>query len=237
MPVVFSGGAVDSANYAVAPLAAGDRISIFGSNLATGPAENDTSPYPTTLGGAQVLLGGEALPLQVVASGLINAIVPYDLPVGVPQQLIVQQGVNAMPETVVLAAAQPAVFTQNQSGQGPGVVVVLKPDGTFFLNTPSNPASAGDSLVIYCTGLGTVAPPVAAGTAAPLTTVSKTVNPVTVTVGGVAAQVEFAGLAPEFVGAYQVNVAVPTGIAPGANVPLVLSQAGAISVPVTVAIQ
>ena len=237
VPLVLSGGAVNSASYAHAPLAPGSRISIFGNNLAPALAEDDTSPYLTSLGGTQVLLGGEALPLQVAAPGQINAIVPYDLPIGVPQQLIVQQGANAMPETVVLADAQPAVFTQDQSGQGAGVIVVVKPDGAFFLNGASSPASAGDSLVIYCTGLGSVAPPLPAGTAAPSSPLSRTANPVTVTIGGVAAQVPFAGLAPEFVGAYQVNAVVPSGVAPGSNVPLVVSAAGASSVPVTVAIQ
>ena len=167
VPVVFSGGVVNSANYAEAPLAPGGRISIFGNNLAAASAENDTSPYLTVLGGTHVLLGGEALPLQVTAQGLINAIVPFDLPIGVLQQLIVQQGLNSMPETVVLAAAQPAVFTQDESGKGLGVIGVLKPDGTYFENSPSKPASAGDTLVIYCTGLGNVAPLVPAGTAAP----------------------------------------------------------------------
>ena len=236
-PVVSSGGAVNSASYAVAPLAPGSRISIFGSNLASSVAENDTSPYPTKLGGTEVLLGGEALPLQVVAPGQINAVVPYDLPIGVPQQLIVQQGANAMPETVVLADAEPGVFTQDQSGRGLGVVGVVRPDGTAFENTASNPASAGDALVIYCTGLGTIAPPVPAGTAAPLSPLSNAMNPVTVTIGGMPAHVSFAGLAPAFVGAYQVNVTVPAGVTPGPNVPLVMSAAGASSAPVTVAIQ
>jgi len=50
MPLVSSGGVVSSASYAVAPLAPGGRISIFGSNLAASPASNNPSPYPTTLG-------------------------------------------------------------------------------------------------------------------------------------------------------------------------------------------
>jgi uncharacterized protein (TIGR03437 family) len=237
VPAVFSGGIVNSANYADAPLAPGSRISIFGNNLSATPAVHNDSPYPTTLGGTQVLLGGEALPLQVSSSGLINAIVPYDLPIGTPQQLIVQQGLNSMPETVLLAAAQPAVFTQDQSGDGPGVILVIRPDGTYFENTPTNPAHAGDLLVIYCTGLGAVAPPVAAGLAAPLTPPSFTSSPVTVTIGGTSIPAAFAGLAPEFVTAYQVNVTVPQGIAPGTNIPLSLNVAGAISKSVTVSIQ
>ena len=70
------------------------------------------------------------MPLQVASTTQINAMVPYDLPMGVPQELIVQQGVGSIPETVVLAAAQPEVFTLDESGPGPGAIVVMEADGT-----------------------------------------------------------------------------------------------------------
>lgn len=69
-----------------------------------------------------------------------------------------------------------------------------------------------------------------------MTTVSNTVNPVTAAIGGQSAQVLFAGLAPGFAGLYQVDVVVPAG-AIGANVPVVLTEAGTASAPATVAIQ
>ena len=47
----------------------------------------------------------------------------------------------------------------------------------------------------------------------------------------------FAGLAPGFVGLYQVNVTVPTGITASSSVPLVMTAGGADSLPVTVAIK
>jgi uncharacterized protein (TIGR03437 family) len=237
VPLVNAGGAVSAASLTT-PLAPGDFISIFGLNLGTGVTQANSAPFLTTLGGAQVLLGGEAMPLQVVTPTQINAVVPFDAPVGTTTQLIVEQnGAYAMPQTVVLASAQPGVFTENQSGTGAGVIVVIKPDGTQFVNTPSNPASAGDALVIYCTGLGAVTPPVPTGSAASLTTLSHAANSVTVTVGGQSAQVLFAGLAPGFVGLYQVNAVVPSGVAAGPNVPIVMSASGSASVPVTVAIQ
>jgi uncharacterized protein (TIGR03437 family) len=136
-----------------------------------------------------------------------------------------------------VAAAAPAVFTQNQSGSGPGAILGQKPGGVAALNTASNPASAGDALLIFCTGLGAVTPPVTAGAAASSTKLSNTDNPVTVTVGGKDAQVLFAGLAPGYVGLYQVNVIVPSGIAAAADVPVVLTEAGATSAPVTVAVK
>jgi uncharacterized protein (TIGR03437 family) len=237
-PMGFAGGVVNAASIVVAPIAPGSFFSIFGSNLATALTSQNTFPYPATLGGTQVFLGGEPLPLEVTAGGQINAIIPYDAAVNGVQQLIVQRnGMDSMPETVLLAPAQPAVFTLDQSGKGAGAIVVVKADGTQFVNGPSKPATAGDFLVIYCTGLGAVSPPVAAGAAAPLLTLTSTPIPATVTIGGKPAQVFFSGLTPGYSGLYQVNVLVPPGIAAGANVPVVVSVGGASSPPVTVAIQ
>jgi uncharacterized protein (TIGR03437 family) len=68
------------------------------------------------------------------------------------------------------------------------------------------------------------------------TTLSYTANLVTVTVGGQNAQVLFAGLAPGYVGLYQVNVVVPPGIPASNTVPVILTEGDARSAPVTVAI-
>ena len=59
----------------------------------------------------------------------------------------------------------------------------------------------------------------------------------TATVGGKAAAVQFAGLAPNFVGLYQVNVQIPEGVAAGSAVPLVLYQNGIASNAVTLALR
>ena len=238
LPTIAPGGAVSAASLALgAPLAPGGFISIFGSNLAQGSNLVSTYPYPTQLSGTQVLLGGEPLPLEYAGPGQINAVIPYDVPVNSTLQLMVtQNGASSMPETVLVGPAQPSVFTQNQSGTGAGAVLVIQASGAEFLNTPSAPAGAGDVLAIYCTGLGAVSPPLPAGTAAPLSMLSRTVNPVTVTIGGVPAPVSFAGLAPGFAGLYQVNATVPAGLSAGAAVPLIVSEGGSASPAVTVAI-
>jgi uncharacterized protein (TIGR03437 family) len=237
--VVNAGGVVDDASFAGnAPLAPGSYIAIFGSNLAAGSNAAGKLPLPTMLGGTQVLLGTKPLPLEFAGNGQINAVIPYDVPVNATQQLIVTQNdTYSLPETVVLVPAQPAVFTQNQSGSGAGAITVVKTDGTQFLNTPSTPASAGDALTIYCAGLGAVIPAVSAGSAAPSSPLSNTVNAVTVTIGGQSLKPSFAGLAPGYAGLYQVNVLLPSGVATGSSVPLIVSAAGASSLAVTVAIQ
>jgi uncharacterized protein (TIGR03437 family) len=237
-PIINSGGVVSAASFSPTIVAPGEFISIFGSNLGPATPAEAQPPYPAALGGVQVLLGGQPLPLQVVSSGQINALVPYGTAVnGTQQVVVVQAGAYSMPEDVVVATAQPAVFTQSQTGQGPGAIVVVKADGTQFLNTSSQPAGAGDALVIYCEGLGAVSPAVADGVGPPSLPLSWTVAPVTVTVGGQPAQVLFSGLAPGYAGLYQVNVVVPSGVSSGSNAPVVVTAGGFPGPPVTVAIQ
>ena len=185
--VITPGGVVSAASLApLAPVSPGGFISIFGSNLASATATSLGYPYVTSLGGTQVLLNGQSLPLEFVSAGQINALVPYETPVNGIQELLVQQnGGYSLPETLIVATASPAVFTQSQSGTGAGAIVVAKANGTRFVASPAQPASAGDALEIYCTGLGAVSPAVADGAAAPLTPpLAQTTNPVTVTSGG-----------------------------------------------------
>jgi uncharacterized protein (TIGR03437 family) len=83
-----------------------------------------------------------------------------------------------------------------------------------------------------------VTPAVKEGQPAPTTRpLSTTVNPVTVTIGGKAAQVAFSGLTPGYAGLYRINAVVPSGITAGDTVPVVLSVAGQTSPPVTMAVR
>ena len=56
-------------------------------------------------------------------------------------------------------------------------------------------------------------------------------------IGGLPAEVAFSGLAPGFVGVYQVNVIVPMDSPTGDSVPLSLSIGGVLSNTVTLAVQ
>ncbi len=60
---------------------------------------------------------------------------------------------------------------------------------------------------------------------------------VTVKIGGVDAEVAFAGLVPGYTGFYQVNATVPRGVMLGDAVEVVLTVAGLSSAPVTMAIR
>lgn len=238
LPIINLGGVASAASFAYTPIAPGSFLSIFGSGLATQLAASESLPLQSTLAGTQVMVGGKALPLQFVSAGQINVIASYNTPANTLQQLLVaQSGAYSLPETLIAAQAQPAVFTQDQSGNGAGVIVVVKPDGTQFEATASNPAAAGDALVIYCAGLGSVDEGVSDGSASPGSPPANTVNSVTATIGNLPAQVLFAGLVPGFAGLYQVNVIVPSGNDSSPNVSVLLNVGGVFSRAVTVGIR
>ena len=236
VPSVASGGVVSAANFLPnQPLAPGSFGAIFGSNLSNGLVGSTQLPLSQSLGGTSVVLAGEPLPLLFASSGQINVVVPYDVPVNSTQQLLVQAGsAISVPQSVVIAPALPAIFSQDSTGSGAAVFQGYGSDGTAL--AANSPVSAGDVIVLYCSGLGAVDPPVAAGTAAPLSPLSNTVNTVTVTIGGVQQPAQFAGLTPGFAQLYQVNVVVPSGL-PSGNATVTLSVAGQQSAPVTIPIQ
>ena len=80
-------------------------------------------------------------------------------------------------------------------------------------------------MIAYLTGAGAVSPKVADGAPAASSPPSEVTSPVTATIGGQPATVKFAGLAPDFVGLWQVDAIVPAGLAQG-DYPLIVTVGG-----------
>jgi uncharacterized protein (TIGR03437 family) len=232
---VYAGGVVHAASFAPnGALAPGGIVSVFGANLASSAAGASSLPLPKTLAGASLQVGGYEAPLFYSSGGQINAQLPFELALNTRPQLIVK-GADfvTVPETITVAAARPGIFTTTQDGKGQGVIM----DVANRLVDANNPAKAGDVVVVYCTGLGATSPAMRSGEAAPPSPLARVVTPATVTIGGQPGAVQFAGLTPGFVGLYQVNVQIPSGVALGSSVPLVISQDGVPSNAATLAIR
>ena len=234
-PLVAPGALVHAATFeANMPVAPGGLISLFGANLASGEGAAPGLPLPQDINQTEVLLGGMPLPLLYTSTGQINAQVPYGLTVNTQQQVVVQRGTAlSVPESFTVAPAQPGIFTKNMQGTGQGII--MKSDQVTMAE-PRTPALRGETIVVYCAGLGSVKPPVAPGSPAP-TPAAVTENPVELTIGGKKAQVIFAGLTPGLAGLYQINAVVPADATTGDAVPVVIQVAGASSQPVTMAVR
>ena len=249
-PALNAGGIVNAASSAQGePLAPGSIISIYGVNLGATPAGAPGVPLPFSLGNATLIIGGQEAPLFFTSERQINAQLPFDLPVNSRTQAVVRvervgesSRAISVPETITIAATRPAIFTTNQQGTGQGAVLIANtdimaaPTGSVPGRT-ARPAARGGFISIFCTGLGATNPMVAAGQAAGSSPLSESLIKPVVLIGGVAADVLFAGLAPGFAGLYQVNVAIPQGVQPGSAVSLVLSQEGVPSNTVTIAVE
>jgi uncharacterized protein (TIGR03437 family) len=168
-------------------LAAGTWVSIFGTNLSQSTYTWQDSDFvngllPTSLQGVSVAINGVAAYVSFISPTQINVLAPDDATIGaVPVQVTAaQQKSNAFstPKTLI----SPAFFTLG------GGVYVAALHADYSLVGAALPAKPGEIILLYGTGFGPA-------------------NPVQITIGGVAAQVAFAGLVSP--GLYQFNVTVP----------------------------
>lgn len=236
VPALFGGCVVNAASFAPGgAVAPGGIVSAFGRNLALGPNSAARVPLDTSLGGVTVNIGGVDAPLFFSSDGQVNAQLPFDLPANTRVQAVARaRNILALPEMITISAVQPGCFTTNQQGTGQGAILNTR----GVLVDRNAPAAAGEVVQVFCTGLGITNPAVASGGAAPGSEpLARTVTAVEARIGGRAATVSFSGLAPGFVGLYQVNVQSPTGITAANDVPLVLIQNGVPSNTVTLAIR
>ena len=176
-----------------------------------------------------------ATPLFAVASvdgqEQINLQVPYELTGQSTTTVVVNNnGALSDPVEVNVLPAHPGIFTLD----GPAGVILHA--ATFDPVTTSNPAAPGEMVVVCATGLGPVAPAPLTGAPASASPLSLTSIPPVVTVGGIVAEVLFSGLAPGFVGLYQVNTAVPLD-APSGDLDVVIQTDGQPSNPAKMAVQ
>ena len=200
VPLVLSvnNGASFIAGDIVAP---GEIVSLFGKELAPAAEVATSVRLPRAIQGVSVTIGGIAAPLFYVSPTQINFQVPFELPLG-SASLSLQRGSQTTAlRTLTVAASAPGIFTL-ANGQ-PAVVHAAD----FSLVTPQNPARPGEYLAVFCTGLGTTNPPAASGERA-VAAATVPQQAYGVFSSGPEIRLAYIGLAPGFVGLYQINFQV-----------------------------
>jgi uncharacterized protein (TIGR03437 family) len=223
-----SPGAVSNSASGITPVAPGSLVSIYGSNLAGGLAQADSIPLSTSLTGVSVTFNNISAPLQFVSGGQINAQLPWNVlssgTTGTATVVVTRNGTASAPQTFQVGPFSPAVYAINN------IAVAINPDGSLAApagaipGINSRPAKINDpgGLIILCTGLGAVdsLPANGANSVDKLRTAS---TPPSVLIGQKPATVVFAGLSPQFVGVYQINVGIPAGTPTGDAIPIQIS--------------
>jgi uncharacterized protein (TIGR03437 family) len=216
-PAISAGGVVNAASFEdhVSP---GALASIFGSNfIGSGESASASLPLPASLGGVSVKVNGQAAPLLYLSTDQINFQIPWETATGSAKITVSSSAFASGTVDVSVLTAAPGLFFQGSHA--------IVQNSNFSLNSASDPAAVGSTILAYLTGAGAVSPPVADGQPAGSNPLSKVTPTVTASIGSKSATVSFAGLAPDFVGLWQVNVVVPAGLAQG-EYPLVISVDG-----------
>jgi len=202
--------------------APGSILSVFGSQLSPDTQSATSVPLPLSTAGVAVLVNGIAAPLYYVAPGQLNVQIPYETTANSSAVLSINNNGQVTTQSFQVAAAGPGIFT----------------DSTGAL-VPTAAAARGQEIAFYITGAGAVSPAISTGAAPAASTaiadLPKPVQPTSVTIGGVAANIDFIGIPSGLAGVTQINVQVPNGISIGAQ-PLVVTVGGVSSVTATITI-
>lgn len=195
----------------------GGLATVYGTDLTSvsGVIVANSNPLPTALGGVSVEVNGIPAPLFSVAyangADQISFQVPYETDVGpgAVEVDVFDQGNQTASIPADSFTEDPGIFVY----QGSYAIAASPTDGSLI--GPNNPAIPGEVLVLYTTGLGPLSLNLPDGARAPFDPLAYTVDPVNVVVNGESCEVLFSGLAPGFVGLYQVNFRVPGDVPPG----------------------
>jgi len=208
-PAVTAAGVLNAASYDAGGVAPGEIVTIYGDRLGQTAVVQGTvtnAKFNTVAGTTRVLFDGVAAPMIYSSEKQVAAVVPYAVAGKSSTQMTVEVGgVKGAAVAVPVVSSLPGLFTIDSSGKGQAAV--LNENGT--LNGAANPAAAGSIVVIYLTGEGQTSPVGDDGALAVGATLPKPVLPVSVTIGGNAAEILYAGAAPGAVaGLMQINARI-----------------------------
>jgi len=219
-PVIAVVANAEGENPAIAP---NTWVEVKGANLSkAGDARAwQTSDFvngqmPAALDGVSVTVNGKSAYVYYISPTQVNILTPPD---AMPGTVMVQITNNGLPSAAFSVKAQslsPSFFALNG---GPYVLAqhgadysVIGPAG-LYPGVTATPARPGEIVVLYANGFGPTSPPVTSGLAAQFGNL--TPFPV-VTIGGLPATVQFAGL-NGYAGLFQFNVQIPPNAPSGDN--------------------
>ncbi|HEU0139798.1 MAG TPA: hypothetical protein VFQ79_08815 [Bryobacteraceae bacterium] len=199
---------------------AGSAYCVSGFGLAD-TASFTFPPLPRKWNGLEILLDGEPVPLQSVTPTQACFQIPWDTGVG-DHKFSVSTEISSAFESVVEGTLRLYhevmpyfVFSGDTGSQTFRQFAAAGHEDFRGRVTPHDPARPGEIVHFYMTGLGPVIPAIGNGIAGPANPPSRTQAQLSCRMVGspaepTPAEVLFSGLAPGFVGYYQVSIRLPS---------------------------
>ncbi|HVF87583.1 MAG TPA: IPT/TIG domain-containing protein, partial [Pyrinomonadaceae bacterium] len=175
---------------------------ILGANLTRGAS--GTTAAEAASRGVRVSIEGINVPMLSFNDSQINVYIPLGVVVGANSVVITVNGIVTSADDATLAVANPGIFTKPQTGTGEAIALLAS--GMRYTDGPFPAKFDGEASVISLLGTGW-----------------RNSTPVSVTVGGRAAIVQYAGEAGGFNGLDQINLVIPNGII--GTVPVIVKTA------------
>jgi len=215
----------NAASYGTA-IAPGQMVVVWGLNLGPDQLQNVITAGPnmvvgTEMAGVRVLFDGVPGPMVHALKTQVSAVAPYFGASKATTHVQVEyQGVRSDPLEAPVSAAGPGLFTVDFSGKGQGAITNNYDDKSTAPNSAQKPAAPGSVVTLWVTGEGVTDPPGVDGRLA-IEILPKPVLPVSVEIGGYAAEVQYAGAAPwNMPGLMQVNAKIDARATPGDATPV-----------------
>ncbi len=215
---------VSAGSFEQGSVSPGEILTVFG--LGFGPGSGlglvvENGHVTNRLGGVQVFFDGEPATILYVSGNQINVVAPYSL-AGKSTTTMQVSWAGAFTKTVELTVveANPALLTLQQTGSGQAAVLNWEEDTQMYtVNGPDNPARPGQIVVFYAVGAGQTTPAGEDGLVIDANSLPRPNLPVGITIGGLDAEILYAGAAPGFVaGVLQVNARVPQNLTASGDV-------------------
>jgi uncharacterized protein (TIGR03437 family) len=187
-------------------------LSIYGVNLSyvtkpIGPSDIGSGQLPWALPGTDVAVLIDGIPgyIYYVSPGQVNVLVPLLLTPGPVTIQVENRSIYGPEVQITLAAAAPALFQSDAT-------TVLATHGNGPVVTEASPASPGEVVVLWATGLGESAPEPLCGTLPASAWPLADLSDFQVELNGAAVDpklILYAGIAPGFAGLFQINLQLP----------------------------
>lgn len=192
----------------------GGLATVFGTNLTDVDRVivAGTNPFPLVLANVSVTVNGVPAPLFSVAYANGQDQISFQVPWGIDagkaaaEVQVYDYGQQVADVVVDSYTEDPGIFSFQKYGQ---VYAVALHSRDYSLVTPDNPVVRGEMIILYTTGLGPVDQFIREGYGAPSNPLANTKSPFRVVLAGESVRLFFSGLAPGFVGLYQINMQIP----------------------------
>ena len=151
-------GVLNAASFAPPgyPISPGGVMTLFGTGFPSTAVTASAPPFGTTLGGVQVSVNGTSAPVYSVSSTQISAIVPFGATGSTATIMVTVNGSKSNSVVVPLAPTSPGIFSIPANGISSAAAL----HANYSIISATNPATQGEIISIYLTGLGATNPKV-----------------------------------------------------------------------------